>query len=1119
MNRITRIVSRVTKLFIIAFMMFANLTITNLNVAALTPTSEFGNIEEPNPGSVHLNKVAVDIGGGQYEVTLTVTGIPVVTSTDIVLVVDTSGSMKGGKMSAAITAAKNFIDTIIAKNQGHRIAIVSFAETPQVVSDFSTNATSLKNAIDTFSADGGTHLEGGIYLARQLLASASSIATNKKSIVVLGDGSPTFGYTFNLSYTGTVKTKIENGACKASVSRDNQANLDNYSGRYDFNYNNTTVGTGSSIGFSTDEEYSYTGQCTIGGNIVTDTRTFSEELDFTLRDSVLWQAQQAKTAGVTIYSVGLSVDATGSDILNSIQNGGYYNGNTDNLAAIYAQIASQIMVAATGATLSDMIGNNFTYQGLSGTSGTLNTSYDTATRILTWNIGNVGSAPMVLTYILKINDGLPSGTYPTNEYANLSYTNVLGQTSSKNFPKPVVNVDTGKIVVRGYATNAAGLPINSEGVVISNPIYLYENDFVSGGSTNLVIGNTYSVPAQTVASYALLSGQTSPQSVTVSTNGTIFVDYKYTKSVSYSVKHMFGSVVLDTETGTAGFSTSFTALSKNISGYVLASGQPVQITRTLGMTLAENTFEFQYIPSDVTVTVQYIRSFDNAVINSFASPAATLGSSVTVNGAATFEYSGVTYNRVGSATQTVTNIPGTTVKFYYDKQANYQFNFLLIGPNTVLQSPVSGSAQYLSTVNHTAPAEITVDGIVYSISNGTAGSLTLSVDGSNVYNYYYQVKGGLSYTVEYRRLSDNQLLNSESFNSLLNVGNSFTFTAPTTYNGYNLVTSSSPVTITLDANVTNNKIVVLYDKQVSYKVEYRLANNTLVPGATQPSLLNVSAGSTVSVSAAPLTIGGYRLSTTLPFDFKVETDGSIIPVYYVPRTDFTYKVRYIDSETNLPLLTEKTVSNVEYLQSYLEDSVAITGFTPDATSKSVTIQSDDATNVVTFNYTRNSYNYSVAFGYYVEGVLNYFTLDKVNPEVKTAKFNDSVTEYAYPVVGYTPLVLQSTQTISSEGQQFLFIYTPNNYAVTVEYRDAVTHAKINPDKAPLMATFNSVVHEEAITIFGYTAQTPITVDHTVNSTDNTIVFEYLPQSVSYSVYYKLVDTSNRCCFCSPQSDS
>ena len=390
MNRITRIVSRVTKLFIIAFMMFANLTITNLNVAALTPTSEFGNIEEPNPGSVHLNKVAVDIGGGQYEVTLTVTGIPVVTSTDIVLVVDTSGSMKGGKMSAAITAAKNFIDTIIAKNQGHRIAIVSFAETPQVVSDFSTNATSLKNAIDTFSADGGTHLEGGIYLARQLLASASSIATNKKSIVVLGDGSPTFGYTFNLSYTGTVKTKIENGACKASVSRDNQANLDNYSGRYDFNYNNTTVGTGSSIGFSTDEEYSYTGQCTIGGNIVTDTRTFSEELDFTLRDSVLWQAQQAKTAGVTIYSVGLSVDATGSDILNSIQNGGYYNGNTDNLAAIYAQIASQIMVAATGATLSDMIGNNFTYQGLSGTSGTLNTSYDTATRILTWNIGNVG---------------------------------------------------------------------------------------------------------------------------------------------------------------------------------------------------------------------------------------------------------------------------------------------------------------------------------------------------------------------------------------------------------------------------------------------------------------------------------------------------------------------------------------------------------------------------------------------------------------------------------------------------------------------------------------------------------------------------------------------------------
>jgi len=177
-----------TKLFkwlVVSFMLFANLTMTKINVNATDP-SEFGNITEPNAGSIHLEKTAADIGNGQYEVTISLTGIPVVRASDIVLVFDISGSMgSSGKLVAAKAAAVSFINSIIGRNEGHRIAIVSYNNNPAVVQDFTNNATVLTNAISSFNAEGSTHLEGGIYRAKLLLSSASHNAANGKSIVVL----------------------------------------------------------------------------------------------------------------------------------------------------------------------------------------------------------------------------------------------------------------------------------------------------------------------------------------------------------------------------------------------------------------------------------------------------------------------------------------------------------------------------------------------------------------------------------------------------------------------------------------------------------------------------------------------------------------------------------------------------------------------------------------------------------------------------------------------------------------------------------------------------------------------------------------------------------------------
>ncbi len=435
MNFYSRI-RKFSKALVVVFMLFANFngTFGGVKVAALSV-----------PGTVVLDKTETDIGGGLYEITLDLSGVPLVTASDIVLVIDISGSMSGDRITAAKTAAKNFIDGIIAKNQGHRIAIVSFATNPVVVQGFSTNAATLKTAITNLSSNGGTHLEGGIYLATNLLTS-SGLAGNDKVIIVLGDGQPTYGYDFTPTYTGPLKYSTNFWGCKVEVTSLNQGINSNFTGRFDFNYS-ATVGSGSSINF--DKNIIVSGTCPLPGGGTDD---FDFDKAYTLKDSVYWQADRAKGLGYSIYSIGLEVDSSGEDILRHIQNSGYYNAASDDLTTIYNTIANQIVWAARSAVVLDKIGDHFDFVQVSTGYTALDASYNSTTRILTWNIGNVGATSTILKYTISIHNGLPTGIYPTNEYAVVNYTNIDNHSSQQTFPQPKVTI-TGPVNAAPVANN------------------------------------------------------------------------------------------------------------------------------------------------------------------------------------------------------------------------------------------------------------------------------------------------------------------------------------------------------------------------------------------------------------------------------------------------------------------------------------------------------------------------------------------------------------------------------------------------------------------------------------------------------------------------------------------
>lgn len=138
---------------------------------------------------------------GTLKVTLALAASPDISSnpTDIVLVLDRSGSMAGSPLTNMKAGAKTFIDIIDeatdSSKDGHigsgsRIGIVSFADTATADTQLITSVDTLKSAVDSLTAGGSTNHADAFTKATQLFDPLSS---NAKVIVMFTDGKTTAG--------------------------------------------------------------------------------------------------------------------------------------------------------------------------------------------------------------------------------------------------------------------------------------------------------------------------------------------------------------------------------------------------------------------------------------------------------------------------------------------------------------------------------------------------------------------------------------------------------------------------------------------------------------------------------------------------------------------------------------------------------------------------------------------------------------------------------------------------------------------------------------------------------------------------------------------------------------
>lgn len=138
---------------------------------------------------------------GTLQVTLALAAAPDITTnpTDIVLILDRSGSMTGSPLANLKIGANKFIDIIEESTggtqsgeigSGSRIGIVSFSSTAVQNTQLITSVADLKAAVDGLTAGGSTNHADAFTKAAALFDPASS---NAKVMVMFTDGETTAG--------------------------------------------------------------------------------------------------------------------------------------------------------------------------------------------------------------------------------------------------------------------------------------------------------------------------------------------------------------------------------------------------------------------------------------------------------------------------------------------------------------------------------------------------------------------------------------------------------------------------------------------------------------------------------------------------------------------------------------------------------------------------------------------------------------------------------------------------------------------------------------------------------------------------------------------------------------
>lgn len=432
--------------------------------------SKAGNINIMSGGG-EIKSLTIDKWADSYDkytnrwkVNLSIKGEGKEVTSDIVLVIDRSKSMAdNNRLQNAKEAAKNFVEEVLSNNSNTRIALISYAgiknnsEDVTIHNGFTNNINALKNSINRLSADGGTFTQAAIRQAKELLDSSTA---DKKQIVLLSDGQPTYSYAIkdNTKYNShypdgdVVETREEIEWIWIIIpipirvyyyedhitAYENPANLN----QSDIDYSRYR-GTGNSLRQKVEDVHvRFLGG---EGSSSNPYRNEYNRLYHNSGNAAISEASFAKSAGYTIYTIAFNAGNEGGRILEDIASSGKaYSASDENLSSMFDEVAGGISAAATDVKVTDILGEKFSLvSDIEVNAG--NVTWDEDNKTIIWTLERISgadnAAPVTMSYVVEISEDAESGVkYPTNESAVINYKNVYDQEVEGVFPQPRVSI-------------------------------------------------------------------------------------------------------------------------------------------------------------------------------------------------------------------------------------------------------------------------------------------------------------------------------------------------------------------------------------------------------------------------------------------------------------------------------------------------------------------------------------------------------------------------------------------------------------------------------------------------------------------------------------------------------
>ena len=524
---------------------------------------------------------------------------------------------------------------------------------------------------------------------------------------------------------------------------------------------------------------------------------------------------------------------------------------------------------------------------------------------------------------------------------------------------------------------------------------------------------------------------------------------------------------------------------------------------TLTIGTGENVINIYYTKrTDLSYKVNYLEKTTNKVLHeqkvvenmTFEDEVTSANEVIAING--------YNYDSVDKETLVI-GTSENVINIYYTKRVDlsYTVNYLESVTNNVLHEPKVQTGMTFEDKVNAEDEVIDIDGYNYDYPDKY--ELVIGTD-ENVINIYYSKVTGLSYTVNYLEKGTNQILfpsnnqGNMTFGDVINSSDEVI-----TIDGYNFNSFDKD---TLTIGTGENVINIYYTKRtdLSYKVNYleKDTNNVL---HEQKLVENMTFEDEITSANEVIEIDGYNYNSVDKATLKITTGENVINIYYTKRNDLSYKVNYLEKDTNKVLHGQKVVENMTFEDKITSANEVITidGYNYDSVDK-VTLKITTGENVINIYYTKkNDLSYKVN---YLEKTTNKVLHDQ--KVVENMRFEDEITSAneVITIDGYNYDSVDKTTLKITTGENVINIYYTkrNDLSYKVNYLEKDTNKVLHEQKVVENMTFEDEITSanEVIAINGYNYDSVDKATLKITTGENVINIYYTKRNnLSYTVNY------------------